>query len=308
MSVFAALLIAAAVGFVPRVAVAQVGGDTSVDASLRYPTLGPGDWLLGRGTEVLPHLESGFGLDLDHLHEPLVIVDGSADGSPIVDRRTTATILYGAGLFGIFQGTVAVPVVFQSGNGPGLFTGDSDQELEPAVLGALRLDFTATLPRPVLRGHGAALRLALASGILFPTGDEAGFAGGGSFSGYVSAVGRADFATVFGVFELGLEGQGRFRDTDRLLDRAFGTELVLTPGAAFHFLERRVSVAAEVMSVIGLVSDSDPVVLGMLELRGRFLRNGAAELTVGGGLGFNDASRSPNYQLVFSFRYIPRGP
>ncbi len=271
------------------------------DAQIRWPALGRGDLLLVRGTGVLPHLDSGVGLDADLVREPIVLFDRALGlERAAVATRLTTTVLYGVGLAGHSQLTLAVPLVWQEGEGRRVLTLDPADELPHGVAGDVRLDFLHSLTREC--DGGCVVDAALASGVVVPTGDEGAFAGEAGFAAYLEAAvhGRVGPIALSGSWGI------RVRRDAALSDVALGSELPLSAAVALELLDARLVLAAEAQALVGLRGGSSSPVIALFEARGRLGAHRQGEVALGLGAGLNDELRAPSIEAVLSVRYLPR--
>lgn len=281
--------------------VAAQGSDAAIDAQTRWPTLSPGDLALVRGDAVLPHLETAVAVDFDVVRHPIVVLDRAvALERAVVSTRLTATALFAVGLFDRAQLTVALPGVWQDGEGRAVLTHLDSDALPAAAAGDLRLDFQYALPPPGC-GCGRAWGIGAASGLIIPIGDASSFAGGPGFAGYLDGFGRWANGPLRLQAQVGL----RFREPAAFADSRVGSQVLLSGGAAVDVLEDVVTMAAEGQILLGLVEGSPLPALALVELR---LRLGAAregEVALGAGVGLGREMLSPSWELVLALRYIP---
>ena len=274
------------------------------DAQTRRPSLARGDLLLVRGTGVLPAWETAIGLDAEVLRRPIVVFDRVLGGERFaVDTRLTTTVLYALGVGARSQVTLAVPLVWQEGEGRRVLSRDGRDELPAGAAGDVRLDFLHALaPAPGPNGCVECnVGVAFASGIVVPTGDESAFAGGPGFAAYLEGIGAGVLGPVIVQGTFG----ARVMEEAQLSDVAVGSELAFALGASLPLLDARLVLGAEAQALVGLRSGSSSPIVWLVEARGVLGADRRAEIALGAGTGISEALRSPAFQAILALRYVP---
>jgi hypothetical protein len=277
----------------------QLGAPPSIDASMRRPSLGPDDGALVRAPAVLAEGDTGFGLDFEIVTEPIVIHDDSlATTLPLVDYRTTLTLLYGVGVFGFAELNLALPLVFAAGDGYAALSAGQMDDVPGAALGDLSIEARAMWPDPIALGP-VDLRLGASSGIRFPTGDPFAFAGDSTVTGSIAALSELSVEWFYFRLELGV----RVREAEQLLDVTIGSSLTIASAAGVELFDDRLALGATMLALVGLEDSVHPIV-GALEARVRAASY--LDLVVAAGAGLGEAVASPGFFASAGLRaYTP---
>src|ERR1017187_5269996 len=85
--------------------------DTSLDAQLFQPAIGPQNFLTVEGAQVPDHKRLSFGLTLNYQQRPYTaFIQGSSPGTiNIVDNQLTTELDAAIGLFGKYQVGIGLP-------------------------------------------------------------------------------------------------------------------------------------------------------------------------------------------------------
>ena len=85
--------------------------ETTVDAQLFQPAIGPRNFLTVDSTAVLEHKRLGFGLSVNYQRHPYqVYVQGAMPGtSNLIDYQWTSELNVAMGLFGKYQAGISLP-------------------------------------------------------------------------------------------------------------------------------------------------------------------------------------------------------
>ncbi|MFH1436746.1 MAG: OmpA family protein [Pseudomonadota bacterium] len=283
--------------------------DTSLDVQNYRPNPGPGNYFGVGGSDVTPHLQVGFALDVNYQHAPLLFKDDTTEvESEAVSYQATLDFLWSLGLFNILQLGVALPVVVaQDGDGLELI-----QEGETLAMTAIR-DLRIQLKGKIL-GKGArggidskGFGLAIALGLSVPTGDDDNFAGDATVTADAPVIildWRNDLVRVS--LNLGL----RWREMSAVgYDFKLGHQLLYGVGLAVTPLRQRLLVLAEFEGMFGFEDLSETINRVPMEAR---LGIGVAvdkhkdlTLLVGGGMGLGNAPTVPVFRIIGSVRYAP---
>ena len=293
-------LVLALVLAVPALVSAQ--GRPQIDLVTRQPSLTIGDLLYVRGTRSVRHLETAIGLELDVVRRPFILVDQTTGlDQSIVESRGTATLLFGIGLFDFAQVTLAVPTVFQRGLGFEALTGSPDDNLPGAAVGDIRLDLhVSPLAEPVPIG-GALLDVAVAGGVMAPTGETRSFSRSPTFSGYLDLMAHLRYD----IFRAAIQSSIRIREDAELAGVHWGSQAMFAGGLAFHIFDQRIVLAAEVMGILGLGDDAANPVLGLIEIRAAVDPERKTGLVLGFGTGLHSDVGAPEWQIIASIRHAP---
>jgi len=190
-------------------------------------------------TLVLPHLSPYVALSAGFANDELVLREPTGKpGHGPLQRRWTARVGAGLGLFDILEVGVGAPLIVSGGSGSDdlIGIGDLALVLKGRIWGA----------KTYQPGFG----LGLAAEIRFPTGDADNFAGDGGVSGNVSlVVDYRDPGTVHVALNLG----ARLRDTRTIGDLAVGHELRYSLGVEVPLRAYGLSALMELHGGIGLV-------------------------------------------------------
>ncbi len=271
------------------------------DVQTRIPGLAYDDLSYVRGSQVLPHVGSALAIDFDAINRPFVVTDPNLGTSvDVVQSRATFTLMYALGLFDRFQATLAVPLVFQRGDGIEAFTGNPDDRLSAGAVADLRLDLAYM---PLEHGYDAGplhLDVGFAGGVLAPAGDESSFTGSTGWSGYVDAMGSARWGNL----SLKLQSGFRGRETSTILDVTWGSQVLLAAGLALYLFDDHLIMAVESQVLLGLTHNPTNPAQGLGEIRIILDRERTA-LVFGFGGGLNQDLGAPEFQVVASFRHTP---
>jgi len=282
--------------------VGKVAAQTlAFDLQTRIPGLSYGDLAYVRGTRVLPHASNALALDLDAIHRPFVVTDPNLGTEvAVVETRSTFAIMYGVGFLDHFQGTIAVPLVFQRGAGIEAFTGDPDDRLNAGAVGDLRLDL-AYMPFEVNPALGSVdFDLGFGAGVLAPTGDGVAFSGSAAWSGYFDVMGNARWGNLRFAAQSGV----RLRETATIIDVTWGSQVLLAGAVAYNFFSDHLVLAVEAQVLLGLTSNAATPAQLMGEARVVLDRERTA-IVVGAGGGLNAELGAPEWQIVAAFRHTP---
>ena len=283
--------------------------DTSLDVQNYRPNPGPGNYFGVGGSDVTPHLQVGFSLDVNYQHVPLLFQDDiTGEESEAVSYQATLDFLWSLGLFNILQLGVALPVVVaQDGDGISII-----QEGETLAMTAIR-DLRIQLKGKIL-GKGArggfdskGFGLAIALGLSVPTGDDDNFAGDTNVTADAPVIildWRNDLVRVS--LNLGL----RWREMSAVgYDFRLGHQLLYGVGLAVTPLKQRLLVLAEFEGMFGFEDLSETINRVPMEAR---LGIGVAvdkhkdlTLIVGGAMGLGNAPTVPVFRIIGSVRYAP---
>jgi OOP family OmpA-OmpF porin len=308
--VVATLLVASVPGI--REAMAQDGvneTDKSLDVQNYRPGPGPGNYLDVAGSDVTPHLQIGFGLDVNYQHEPLLFKDSeTGEKSEAVSYQVTLDFLWALGIFDILQIGVALPVVVAQ-DGDGL---DIIQEGETLSTTAIR-DLRIQLKGRILGGGKGGIKskgfgLAIALGMSVPTGDDENFAGDANVTADAPVIifdWRNDLVRV--ALNVGL----RWRETSAVgVDFRLGHQLLYGLGLAVTPLQQRLLVIGEFEGMFGFEKLDETLDRVPMEARLGF---GVAvdkkkdlSIVFGGGVGLGSAPTVPLFRVIASIRYAPQ--
>ncbi|MFO0608897.1 MAG: hypothetical protein U0324_37370 [Polyangiales bacterium] len=294
----------------PSVAGAQVtpGTDTAFDVQTYWPTGGPSEHLVSRGSTVSPSGAVGFGLVAGFMRQPLLLRPlGAQSARPAVDWAVTTDFVWNVGLFNRFQLSAAVPVVIaQSGEGTQPVLGARGAALGDTALRDLRFEVAWAIVQRERQPDATGFGLRLDLGGAIPFGDEAGFNSAGSFT----------FAPMLAAdvrlrkFTFTVNAGARLREERRFADMIVGHALVASAGVAIRPINR-LNFTFEYFTTVGLASAAGYTSPMTGEVFGgaRVATDAAGDVELLAGVAvpvLNDPL-NPGWRGLLGISYAPRG-
>lgn len=298
---------------------------SSIDAQSFWPAGGPGASTTLRSSDLLRHLNVGFGLLVNYAYRPLVVRDAMRPDAGIVggvEHLFTADFLWGVGFFDRAQLTVAVPVSIAQ-FGPGLTPLGlpapmaSTQGLSPTTLRDLRFEASVRIlgRARTSRAEGFGLRVDL--GAALPTGDERQLQGAATATFVPMLVADARWRDLTFTLNLG----ARVREGAVLGNISWASQFVAAGGIAYNtFFARRLTVSLDVQALLPLYASWTTPVSGMNwggvapapvegTVGARVVVDRARDLEVIASVGFplSNSATAPTVRGILGLAYWPRG-
>jgi len=283
--------------------------DTSLDIQNYRPVPGPGNYLGVQGSDVTPHLQVGFALDVNYMHKPLVLKRES-DGfeSEAVKYSVTLDFLWSLGIFNIIQFAVALPVVVAQ-DGEGISMIQEGETLSTTAIRDLRLYLKGRIlgsGREGISTKGFGLSLVL--GLSVPTGDDDNFAGDSNVTADAPVI-VLDWRN--NLVRIALNAGLRWRETSSIgKDFKLGHQFLYGIGLGIMPLKQRLLILGEFEGMVGFEKLSEMIQRFPMEARLGFGvaidRNKDLSVVVGGGMGFGTAPSVPLFRVLGSIRYAPQ--
>jgi hypothetical protein len=284
------------------------GLQTAFDVQTYWPSGGPTEHLVSRGSTLSPSGAVGFGLVVGFMRQPLRLRPfGATQAAAAVDYAVTTDFVWSVGLFNRFQLSAAVPVVIaQSGEGTRPILGSRGAVLGDTALRDLRFEASWAIVQRDRMPDATGFGLRLDLGAAIPFGDESGFNSSGSFTFAPMLV--ADMRLR--KFTFTVNAGARLREERRFADMVIGNSLVASAGVAMRPLNR-LTFTFEYFTTIGLASVAGLVSPMTGEVFGgaRLATDAAGDVEVLAGVAiptFNDPL-NPGWRALAGISYAPRG-
>jgi OmpA-OmpF porin, OOP family len=284
---------------------AQAPRDTTIDAQLFQPAIGPRNFLTVEGAEVPEHKRLSFGLTLNYQRRPYVIfTKGTTPGTAyVIDDQMTGEISGAIGLFERFQVGIGLPyTLYLSGDVIDAMGVNTGARLHENGIGDMRVEGKAQL---ATLGDDDQYSVGASAGITLPSGKNADrpYLGDRSVTGRIKAIGMAQFGHVRAAANLGL----LFRGTSN----AFATEMghqMLYGAAASYELQHRIEVMLELYGRSGLLqfdkfyTDVNPF---EVDLAVRWGVTSMWSVLAGGGKGLGNGIGAPQARGFVAAQFNP---
>jgi outer membrane protein OmpA-like peptidoglycan-associated protein len=279
--------------------------DTTIDAQLWQPAIGPRNFITVENTAVPEHKMLGLGLSLNYQRHPYILyTQGSTMGqSNLIDSQWTTELTAAIGLFGRYQAGLALPfTLYLAGDEVDAMGQPIPFRLSESGIGDLRIEGKALI---ATLGEDDEYTVAVSGGLSLPTGKNADrpYLGDKSVSGRIKAIGAIDFGKVRAAANLGI----LLRETSQSFKTEMGHQLLYGAAAAYP-LERRVDLMLEIFGRSGLnqfaefYSDVNPF---EADIAARYTINGMWSVTAGGGRGFGNGIGAPDLRLFAMAAFAP---
>jgi hypothetical protein len=302
----AACAVAGIVTFAPpALAQSEVPLDTTIDAQLFQPAIGPRNFITLDSPTVPEHKLFGFGVMLHYQHRPYSVFTQGANPtqSHLIDHQLTTDLTAAMGLFGRYQVGFALPFTPYLAGDEITETGmPRFYRLTESGIGDVRVEGKAVI---ATLGEDEDVTLGVSAGLSLPTGksDSRPYLGDKTVTGRIKALAVADLGQVQVGANLGL----LIRDTSRTFATELGPQLMY--GAAVLYpVDRRIDVMLEMFGRSGLnqfvefYSDVNPF---EVNIAGRYAIGGMWSVTGGGGRGFGNGIGAPDIRLFAGAAFNP---
>jgi OmpA-OmpF porin, OOP family len=279
--------------------------DTSLDAQLFQPAIGPQNFLTVEGAQVPEHKRLSFGLMLNYQQRPYTAyVQGSTPGTVnIIDNQLTAELDAAIGLFGRYQLGIGLPFTpYLDGDEINAMGLPANLHLRESGIGDVRLEGKAHL---TTRGDDDQYDVAISAGLTLPTGHTGGraYLGDKTVTGRIKAIATAEFGPVRAAANLGL----LIRETSNSFATELGPQLLYGAAAAYG-VDKKTDVILELYGRSGLnqfasfYNDVNPF---EVDLAGRRAVTGMWSVTAGVGRGLGNGVGAPDLRLFAGVAFNP---
>src|SRR5665213_1015426 len=279
--------------------------DTSLDAQLFQPAIGPQNFLTVEGAQVPDHKRLSFGLMLNYQQRPYTaFVQGSTPGTiDIIDNQLTAELDAAIGLFGRYQFGVGLPFTpYLDGDEINAMGLPANLHLRESGIGDVRLEGKAHL---TTRGDDDQYDVAISAGLTLPTGHTGGraYLGDKTVTGRIKAIATAEFGPVRAAANLGL----LIRETSNSFATELGPQLLYGAAAAYG-VDKKTDVILDLYGRSGLnqfasfYNDVNPF---EVDLAGRRAVSGMWSVTAGLGRGLGNGVGAPDLRLFAGVAFNP---
>jgi outer membrane protein OmpA-like peptidoglycan-associated protein len=279
--------------------------ETTVDAQLFQPAIGPRNFLTVDSTSVLDHKRLGFGLSVNYQRHPYqVYTVGAMPGtSNLIDYQWSSDLYAAIGLFGKYQAGINIPfTLYLAGDEIDAMGMPRNFRLTESGIGDIRVEGKALL---ATLGEEEEYTVGLVAGLTLPTGKNADrpYLGDKNVTGRIKGIFQAELGPVRAAANLGL----LFRGTSQSFKTEVGHQLLYGVGAAYP-VDKRVDLILEVFGRSGLndftkfYSDVNPF---EADIAARFMVTGMWSVTAGGGRGFGNGIGAPDLRLFAMGSFTP---
>jgi hypothetical protein len=279
--------------------------DTSIDAQLFQPAIGPNNFLTIESTTVADHKRSSFGLMLNYQRNPYTTftVGGAPMTTALVAHQLTSELDAAMGLFGRYQVGIGLPFTLYLKSDQvdvmGMANGWTTRE---TGIGDIRIEGKALL---ATLGEDDQYTLGLSAGITLPTGHTGGraYLGDATVTGRIKALAMAELGPARVAANVGI----LLRETSNSYATELGHQL-LYGAAASYPIDHRIDVLLEAFGRSGVTqftsfySDVNPF---ELDIAGRIAFAGMWSITAGGGRGLTGGIGSPDLRLFVGATFNP---
>jgi hypothetical protein len=279
--------------------------DTSIDAQLFQPAIGPQNFLTVEGAQVPDHKRLSFGLELNYQQRPFsAFTQGQSPGTThVIDNQVSTELQAAIGLFSRYQIGLAVPfTLFLDGdevNGMGM---PANLHLRESGIGDPRLQFKAHI---ATLGPDDQYDLGVSAAITMPTGHAGSldYLGDKTVTGQIRAIGTADLGPVTVGANLGI----LIRETSHTFATELGPQL-LYGAAANYAVDAKTGIILEAFGRSGLndfikfYTDVNPF---EVDLAGRRALTGMWTLTAGLGRGLGNGIGAPDFRAFAMVAFNP---
>jgi hypothetical protein len=279
--------------------------ETTVDAQLWQPAIGPRNFLTVDNTAVLDHKRLGFGFSVNMQRRPYVVyVQGAMPGTTnLIDAQWTSDLTAAIGLFGRYQAGISVPfTLYLAGDEIDAMGMPRNFRLTESGIGDIRVEGKALL---ATLGEEEEYTVGLTAGLSLPTGKDASrpYLGDTTVTGRIKGIFAAELGPVRAAVNLGL----LFRGTTQSFKTEVGHQLLYGAAAAYP-VNPRADIILEVFGRSGLndftkfYSDVNPF---EADLAARYAISGMWSVTAGGGRGFGGGIGAPDLRLFAMAAFAP---
>ena len=202
--------------------------ETTVDAQLFQPAIGPRNFLTVDSTSVLEHKRLGFGLSVNYQRHPYqVYTQGAMPGtSNLIDYQWTSELNAAIGLFGKYQAGISIPfTLYLAGDEIDAMGMPRNFRLTESGIGDVRVEGKALL---ATLGEEEEYTVGLVAGLSLPTGksDSRPYLGDKNVTGRIKGIFQAELGPVRAAANLGL----LFRGTSQSFKTEVGHQLLYGVG------------------------------------------------------------------------------
>jgi OmpA-OmpF porin, OOP family len=284
---------------------AAVPLDTTIDAQLFQPAIGPRNFITLDAPTVPEHKLFGFGLVLHYQHRPYSVFTQGANPtqSHLIDHQLTTDLTAAMGLFGRYQVGFALPFTPYLAGDEITETGmPRFSRLTESGIGDVRVEGKAVI---ATLGEDENFTLGVSGGLSLPTGKSASrpYLGDKTVTGRVRALALWDLDRVQIAANVGL----LIRDTSRTFATQLGPQL-LYGAAVLYPVDRRLDIMLEMFGRSGLnqfidfYSDVNPF---EVDIAARYAVAGMWSIMAGGGRGFGNGIGTPDIRLFAGASFNP---